>query len=400
MTRTGVWDPKVKVEANAYNWKGAPVVRHLPRDARSESRPVLVDLFCGCGGFSVGFEAAGFQSALGLDIHAPSLDTYAHNHPHTTTICGDIREVPDTMLEGSASLVKVDALTAGVPCQGFSRSNRKRHDEDERNFLFREFIRVARLLQPSALVLENVSGLVSSANGDFKRAIKGAIEELGYEVSVNMLDAADYGVPQHRQRIFFVGLPKGAAWSWPPKGFGPGHTSYRTVQDAVSDLPPLKPGESSDIYRCSPKSELQQLLRGDQVELFNHVAPDHPSETVARIAATKPGKPMYPEFKQRIRLHPDLPSPTQICGGIRPQFQFGHPTEARGLTVRERARIQTFPDYYYFHGGVVQGRVQTGNAVPPFLAQAIAAQILRVLRGEAVLRDPDEAEVAQMGLFA
>ncbi len=343
MARTGVWDPKVKVEANAYNWKSAPVVRHHPRDARTESKAVLVDLFCGCGGFSVGFEAAGFQSALGLDIHAPSLDTYARNHSHTTTICGDIREVPDGMLKESLGPVKIDVLTAGVPCQGFSRSNRKRHDEDERNFLFREFIRVVKLFQPSAVVLENVSGLVSSANGDFKRAIKGAIEEVGYDVRVSMLDAADFGVPQHRQRIFFVGLPKGAAWAWPPKAFGPGRTPYRTVQDAISDLPPLKPGESSDVYRCSPESELQRLLRGNQIELFNHVAPDHPPETVARIAGTKPGKPMYPDFKQRIRLHPNLPSPTQICGGIRPQFQFGHPTEARGLTVRERASHPELP---------------------------------------------------------
>jgi DNA (cytosine-5)-methyltransferase 1 len=91
---------------------------------------------------------------------------------------------------------------------------------------------------------------------------------------------------------------------------------------------------------------------------------------------------MYPNFKQRIRLHPDSPSPTQICGGIRPQFQFGHPTQARGLTIRERARIQSFPDWYEFTGGVTQGRVQTGNAVPPLLAKAIADQIMRLLNGE------------------
>ncbi len=109
---------------------------------------------------------------------------------------------------------------------------------------------------------------------------------------------------------------------------------------------------------------------------------------------------MYSQFRQRVRLHPELPSPTQICGGIRPQFQFGHPTEARGLTVHERARIQSFPDHYCFHGGVVQGRVRAGNAVPPFLAEVVAAQILRVLRGEQVIRDTDEVELAQVGLFA
>ena len=113
-------------------------------------------------------------------------------------------------------------------------------------------------------------------------------------------------------------------------------------------------------------------MRGECAELLNHAAPTHPEETIKKIAATRPGEPMYPKFRQRIRLDWDAPSPTQVSGGIRPQFQFGHPRDARGLTVRERCRIQSFPDRFEIRGGTVQGRVQTGNAVPPLLAFAVA----------------------------
>lgn len=120
-------------------------------------------------------------------------------------------------------------------------------------------------------------------------------------------------------------------------------------------------------------------MRGNQKELFNHTAPNHPQETIQRIGSTKPGEPMYPKYRQRIRLSWDIQSPTQLAGGIRPQFQFGHPGSPRGLSVRERARLQSFPDDYMFMGGTVQGRVQTGNAVPPLLAKGLAMNIVKLL---------------------
>ena len=110
-------------------------------------------------------------------------------------------------------------------------------------------------------------------------------------------------------------------------------------------------------------------------QLFNHCSPKHPKETIEKIASTRQGEPMYPKFKQRIRLNENAPSPTQLAGGIRPQFQFGHPTQPRGLSIRERARIQSFPDSYKFCGGTVQERVQTGNAVPPLMIYNIAKLI-------------------------
>jgi DNA (cytosine-5)-methyltransferase 1 len=277
---------------------------------------------------------------------------------------------------------ETEIMLAGVPCQGFSLANRKRHDDDERNQLFRDFLRLAKPIKPKAVVIENVSGMRSAAGGGFVSAIRNAIEdELNLEVYVLFLNAADFGVPQTRSRLFFVGLPRGSRWVEPSPTHGPKvGVPYRTVRDAIFDLPSLASGEFADEYTQDPISELAILLRGKETRLTNHEAPNHPQTTINRIRATKPGSPLYSTFKQRIRLSWDMPSPTQVSGGIRAQFQFGHPSQSRGLTIRERARIQTFPDSIQVLGGLVQGRIQTGNAVPPLLAQAIARSIKRSLR--------------------
>lgn len=382
--RFDVWDKSVEVEANHYNWEGEPLVREA-KNLQSSAKLIHIDLFSGCGGFSTGFEQAGFVTELALDIHPPSLDTLRENHQHATTILGDIRRVDIDLIRGSLRNRDVPSvITAGVPCQGFSLANRKRNADDKRNFLFREFVRIASEIKPTAVVLENVSGLLSTRAGQFKSAISEAIAELGYEVHFALLNAVDYGVPQRRKRVFFVGVPKGTPWLFPEPTHGPGRQRpHVTVQEAIlGDLPTLGAGESADEYARCPENEFAIAIRGQQDRLLNHQAPNHPPETIARIAGTQPGEPMYTEFKQRVRLHPAEPSPTQICGGIRPQFQFGHPTQARGLTIRERARIQSFPDSYKFSGGLTQGRVQTGNAVPPFLARAVAVQLARALAGE------------------
>lgn len=377
------WDTSIEVESNFYNWKGLPRI-DLSAHRQDTSKIGHVDLFSGCGGFSTGFELAGFETAVALDIHPPSLQTLQLNHPAAHAILGDISKVASTELLSLVDMGRPGlVVTAGVPCQGFSLSNRKRHADDKRNFLFLEFIRVAKQLRPDVVVLENVSGLVSTKDGAFKRDIALAIEELGYDVHFALLNAADFGVPQTRKRVFFVGVPRGLSWLFPEPEFGGTGSPFRTVGDAIlGDLPRLDAGGVRKKYSGPPTSDFQRWLRANHDDvLHNHAAPAHPQDTIDRIKATEPGEPMYPSFKQRIRLHADFPSPTQICGGIRPQFQFGHPTQARGLTIRERARIQSFPDWYQFTGGVTQGRVQTGNAVPPLLAKAIGNQIARMMTG-------------------
>jgi DNA (cytosine-5)-methyltransferase 1 len=211
-----------------------------------------------------------------------------------------------------------------------------------------------------------------------------AIEELGYEVSYARLNAADHGVPQTRERIFFVGVEKGLPFEWPDPLFGlasPEKRPYVTVWEAIGDLPPLEPGESEREYTAEAHSAYARLMRTGASRLFNHEAPFHDERTLKRIANTRPGEPLYETFRQRIRLHPNRPSPTVIAGGIRPQFLFAHPFRNRGLTVREQARLQSFPDTFVFLGGIVQGRVLTGNAVPPLLAEALAGAIKRALDG-------------------
>lgn len=366
------WHLDVPVEENPYYWNEDPVV--FGGSGPDVSSPTVVELFSGLGGFSQGFIQAGFGLALGADIHRPSVDSFRHNHPESTTILGDLRKVSGAALKGALDGVSPDVMLAGVPCQGFSLNNRKRHDGDERNTLFREFMRLAKKIKPRAVVIENVSGIRGAGGGDFVKAITAEIENtLNMQPHVLMLNAADFGVPQLRHRVFFVGIPRDATWLAPQATHGPkAKVPYLTVRDAIQDLPPLGSGESTDKYRRRTLGNYAQLMKGSQRLLLNHQAPTHPQSTIDRILRTEPGEPLYSSFRQRIRLHWDKPSPTQVSGGIRSQFQFAHPEQPRGLTIRERCRIQSFPDSTWVSGGLVQGRVQTGNAVPPTLAEAIA----------------------------
>ena len=337
-----------------------------------------VDLFCGPGGFATGFEQVGFQSALAVDFYPPAIETYRRNHPLTETILGDIREVPTSLILQSLKGKHVSVVTAGVPCEGFSLANRNRGKfVDERNFLFLEFLRVAEAVQSPYVVLENVSGITGHSDGYFKDEITKGMQGLGYIVDCKMLDAQEYGVPQRRKRVFFVGRMPGWSFSWPESthGANAGLLPPITVAEAILDLPPLRNDETIVQYSSKPKGDYAKRMRGDQKVLLNHRAPNHPPKTVKRIEQTQPGEPMYSAYKQRIRLHPNRPSPTVISGGVRPQFHYGHPTQPRGLSVRERARLQSFPDSYEFIGGLVQGRVLTGDAVPPVLAAALAESI-------------------------
>ena len=376
------WSTNVPVETNPSYWLGDPVLTSGASKGASKKLSVG-ELFCGLGGLSQGFIQAGFELALGADIHEPSIESFVSNHPGVSNILGDLKKVTAKQMKILAESAGVEIMLAGVPCQGFSLANRKRHDDDDRNQLFRDFLRLAKPVKPRAVVIENVSGMRSAGGGSFVPAIKNAIEtELGLDVHVLFLNAAHYGVPQTRERLFFVGLPKGSSWSEPKPTHGPSTgKAIRTVKDAIYDLPSLLSGETSDQYGKKPTSELAIMLRGKETVLTNHTAPNHPAETISRIAKTAQGKPLYDSFRQRIRLAWDAPSPTQVSGGIRAQFQFGHPDQARGLTIRERARIQTFPDSIQVKGGLVQSRIQTGNAVPPLLAQALAEEIYRSLRG-------------------
>lgn len=376
-----IWDKSVKVEENGYYWKSEPFINK--GKITSTDKPLVVELFCGCGGTSLGFEMAGFEIAVGCDIHQPSIQTFKSNHPNVTTVLGDVKRVNPNSVKQVLDGRQVDVLIGGVPCQGFSLNNRKRHQSDERNLLYKEFIRFVKLLKPKVVVLENVSGMKST--GDFVTKIENEISEAGnMKVKSKLLFAPDYGVPQSRTRLVFIGIRDGEEFDFNKiqKTHGPTTKKpYVTVKDAIGDLPSLQPDQIATTYTKKATTAYQKLMRKNVKgnKLTNHKAPNHPREVINKIKNTKPGNPMYPKFKQRIRLAWDIQSPTQVSGGIRPQFQFGHPSDNRGLTIRERCRLQSFPDNFVVSGGIVQGRVQTGNAVPPLLAKAIALAIKKYL---------------------
>ena len=387
-----VWDNSVPVEKSSYLHDDYVKYLNLDNFQHDPSKLTMIDLFCGAGGFAVGASWAGFESVLGIDHLQPAMETWMHNHPHAIGCLGDIKQVGSNYIKQlleSKGITKIHLITGGVPCQGFSIANRKHNDNDERNFLFLEYMRFVKTFTPDYIILENVSGMRSTAGGQFEKEIKTYMEGLGYTVKVKLVNAADYGVPQVRQRLLFVGVRKNAGFSEPyafPDGAFEGH--YRTVEEAISDLPELASNGSANRYCREAMTDYQRMMRGQGIipaiplatKLHNHVAPNHQPDVLEKIAQTEPGKPMYPKFKQRIRLKNDAPSPTQLAGGIRPQFQFGHPTQVRGLSIRERARIQSFPDSYEFKGGTVQERVQTGNAVPPLLIYHITDVIAKDIR--------------------
>ena len=323
-----------------------------------------------------------FNILLANDIYIPALKTYQHNHPNTTTILGDIKKISNNRFIDILQNQSIDFVSAGVPCQGFSLANKKRNKNDERNFLFLEVTRFVNLFNPKIVMIENVSGMKSLNKGSFVNDIKISLKNagIGYNVQYKILNAADYGVPQLRQRLVFIAVRNDIKYkfNFPKPTFGV-QKPYNTIYDAISDLPKLNSDEEATTYDKESLTEYQKLLRGDENILTNHKAPKHPQNTIERIKNTRPGEPMYEKYKQRIRLAWNKLSPTQVAGGIRPQFQFGHPEQPRGLSIRERARIQSFPDNYKFLGGIVQSRVQTGNAVPPLLAKAIVNEVTKVL---------------------
>ncbi len=396
---SNVWDNTVPVEKSSYlhdNFVQYLNIEHFKHDS---SKLAMIDLFCGAGGFAVGASWAGFESVIGIDHLEPAMETWMFNHPNAIGCLGDIKQVNPEYLKKileQNGVKQIHLITGGVPCQGFSIANRKHNDNDERNYLFLEYMRFVKVFKPDYLILENVSGMRSTAGGHFEKSIKEYMESLGYTVTIGMLNAADFGVPQMRQRLLFVGVRSGVGFTEPYEfPLGAFVNNYRTVGEAISDLPELESNESCERYTKPAITEYQKMMRGEgniaaitpAQKLYNHVAPNHLPEVLKKIANTEPGKPMYPKFKQRIRLRNDAPSPTQLAGGIRPQFQFGHPTQIRGLSIRERARIQSFPDSYVFKGGIVQERVQTGNAVPPLMIYHVTSLIARDIREKEARED-------------
>lgn len=345
-----------------------------------------IDLFCGGGGLSHGFEAAGFDVLAGVDEQDAFRETYERNHRNARFLEADLHETTGAEILAALDLdpAAVDAVIGGPPCQGFSLAQANPDPGDERNFLVTRFIEAVYEIEPEWFLMENVPRIATMEDGAVREYVVDQFEKIGYTVSFAELNAVEFGVPQARSRAFFVGTTDGE-FAFPEGShrrsagqatLGAGTTEPPvTVADAFSDLPPLAPGEEASAYASEPQSAYQERMRGEAA-LTNHAAPNHGESVVERIRKAAPGETIpYDTWSQKRRLDPAEPAPT-LLGGPRPTYHFAHPDQDRGLSVRERARIQSFPDDFAFHGPVAKQRQITGNAVPPLLAEAIAEAIL------------------------
>lgn len=336
----------------------------------SAMHPTVLDLFSGCGGLSYGFEKAGFEVVAGVDNWKDALVTFECNHAGAKGLLVDLGDFVPEDIEKQIGK-KIDVVIGGPPCQGFSISG-KRNPNDPRNKLYRGFVKTVAYFKPKAFVLENVPNLVSMEKGKIKDSIIAEFEELGYTVKYKVLLASDYGVPQNRRRVVFVGL-KNKEFIFPE----PTVEKCVTSKEALSDLPEntVLDGEP---YGDSPKSEYQRLMRSGSKGIFNHEATVHTEQT-KRIIALVPDGGNYKDLPEELqntrkvniawtRINSKKPSMT-IDTGHNHHFHYEY---NRVPTARESARLQSFPDSFVFCGGKTSQLKQIGNAVPPLLAENIA----------------------------
>jgi len=349
----------------------------------------LIDIFSGCGGLSYGFEMAGFNVLLGIDIDKAALNSFEANHKNSKSMQVDITKVSKSEIEKAINNKEVDIIVGGPPCQGMSISG-PREFNDPRNSLYLSFINAVNEFRPKAFVIENVPGLVSLFGGKIKDRILIEFEEMGYDVSYNLLLASDYGVPQNRKRVFFVGFRKDLKIDY---NFPSPTTSFEheklTAEESTSDLPLLEDfnhlGEEVQGYPIQPQNEYQEFMRKNSNAIYNHIATNHNEKTRSIISLVPEGG-NYKDLPEHLRntrkfnvawtrYHSKKPTPT-IDTGHRHHF---HYSMNRVPTVRENARFQSFPDHFVFTGNRTEQYRQVGNAVPPLLAFEIAKTIKQAL---------------------
>ena len=334
----------------------------------------IIDLFCGCGGLSLGFEMAGFNVELAIDNWEDALITYRHNHHGCKTLNADLLHFDPKEVENLYGIHEVSVIIGGPPCQGFSVAG-KRIIDDDRNKLYKSFVKFVAHFRPKAFVMENVPNILSIGKGAVKDAIIRDFSELGYAISYKVLTASDYGVPQNRRRAIFVGLYN-KEYPFP----SPNVDKRVTTWEALSDLPEDSVDDGS-AYPVAALSDYQELMRKGADGLYNHQITVHTSETQRIIAMVPDGgnykclpEEMWSLRKVHIawtRMNSQKPCFT-IDTGHRHHFHYSY---NRIPTVRESARIQSFPDNFVFLGSKTSQYKQVGNAVPPLMAKAIAKQL-------------------------
>lgn len=349
-----------------------------------------VDLFCGAGGFSRGFLDAGYDVVLGVDYDDAALKTFQMNHGNTRAMKLDLFDSSNIekivqYLE-DIGIEDLDVLVGGPPCQGFSYAGKMEID-DKRNFLYLAMVKLTAQLRPKAVLIENVLALVEAHGGIGAKRIIKDFEDIGYKMTCKVLFAPDYGVPQIRKRVFFVGLRDATqSFEFPQATLDSAH--YITTEEAISDLPSLQDekgmisrGAPEQMYMTEPTSKYQKIMRKNMRIVYNHIGSIPIEKTRKMIALVPEGKNylalpdeyrgLYKYHEALTRYHSKKPSLT-INTGHRSHF---HYKWNRIPTVRESARLQSFPDDFIFYGNQSEQFKQVGNAVPPLLGKAIAEKL-------------------------
>ncbi|MBD1570333.1 DNA cytosine methyltransferase [Aliivibrio sp. S10_S31] len=347
----------------------------------------VVDLFCGCGGLSLGFEQAGAKILLGIDHNEAALKSFAFNHSGSQTICGDIESITLDLIDQKIGNQKVDVVIGGPPCQGLSLSGPRRYD-DPRNRLFRSFVKITKHLNPNVIVLENVPGILSLFKGKIKEEIIKEFQSIGYNVSYKILNAAEFGIPQKRKRAIFIGTKNNIDISF-PKPIYTKEEEFISSSDAVSDLFALNDTDCQEsmYYKSNPLTEYQKRMRNgvQDGELHNHLITKH-TQAVKDTISLVPEGGNYKDLPEELqstrkfnvawtRYHSKKPTPT-IDTGHRHHFHYKY---NRVPTVRENARFQSFPDSFIFLGNKTEQYKQVGNAVPPLLGFYISKEVMKCL---------------------
>ena len=349
----------------------------------------VIDLFTGCGGLSQGFIDAGFDVIVGVDNDSAALETFKLNHAGAVALNADLsNQKTFDEIKRIAGERSIDVIIAGPPCQGFSLTGPRNFD-DKRNKLYLAVFEVVRQYRPKAFIIENVPGMATLYNGEIKKEILKRFKLLGYNVECRILLAADYGVPQMRKRLIFMGIRNDLGEPCFPKPVC-SQENYITCRDAISDLPPLTDtlGKEKSQYTSLPKSEYQYLMRGKCTVLHNHTATNH-TKMVKDTIALVPEGGNYRDLPQGVgesrkfheawtRYDGNKPSRT-IDTGHRNHFHYEY---NRIPTVRENARLQSFPDAFVFTGTRTQQYRQVGNAVPPLLGYHLGLAIKSIILKE------------------
>ena len=347
-------------------------------------KPSVIDLFAGVGGLSLGFEWSGFDVLLANEYDKSIATAYMENHTNTKMVVGDITTLNLKQTFGKYAN-KVDVIIGGPPCQGFSQKGKRKTILDDRNYLFKYYVKVVDLVKPHYFVMENVPNLLTAEGGLFKKEIEELFNSMGYSLEYGVVNAADYGVPQNRRRAVLIGKMGGCAPKLPEPKDG-----IITIWDAISDLAYLQSGEGAEEqeYQKPAETNYQKLLRKSSDKLFNHKATKHSPLVLKRLSMIPPnsGKEVLPKAHLTksiysgtwTRMRKDEVSVTITTRFDTPSSgKFTHPFLDRAITVREAARIQSFPDSFRFVGTKGSQMKQVGNAVPPLLAKAIAETIMK-----------------------